>query len=49
MHVVLDRVDRVQHAWASLANAVIVLKRLLQMSWTQCRWTTRPVKRYDWR
>ncbi|GAA1866458.1 IS5 family transposase [Brevibacterium marinum] len=49
LHVVLDRVDRVQHAWASLANAVIVLKRLLQMSWTQCRWTTRPVKRYDWR
>lgn len=49
LQVVLDRADKVQHAWASLANAVIVLKRLLQMSWTQHRWATRPVKRYDWR
>ncbi|MGO3064611.1 MAG: transposase [Brevibacterium linens] len=49
LQVVLDRADRVQQMWASLANAVIVLKRLRQMSWTKHRWVTRPVKRYDWR
>lgn len=48
LQVVLDRVDRVQHAWASLANAVIVLKRLLQMGGIY-RWANRSVKGYDWR
>ncbi|WP_193101673.1 IS5 family transposase [Brevibacterium aurantiacum] len=49
LQVVLDRVDRVQQAWVCLANTIIILKRLLQESWTQCRWANRPVKRYDWR
>lgn len=49
LQVVLDRVARVQQAWVSLGNAIIVLKRLLQQSWNQYRWATRPVKRYDWR
>lgn len=49
LQVVLDRVDRVQQAWVCLANTIIILKRLLQEPWTQHRWATRPVKRYDWR
>lgn len=49
LQVVLDRVDRVQQAWTSLANAIIVLRRLLKEAWVRLRWTTRPVKQYDWR
>ena len=45
LQVVLDRVDRVQQAWVCLANTIIILKHLLQKSWTQHR----PAKRYDWR
>lgn len=47
LQTVLDRTDRVQHAWVQLAGAVIVLRRLLQESWLRFRWATRPVKRYD--
>ncbi|MDN6604827.1 IS5 family transposase [Brevibacterium sp.] len=49
LQVVLDRVDRVQQAWVCLANAIIVLRRLLKESWVALRWNTRPVKGYDWR
>lgn len=29
--------------------AILGLEHLLQKSWTQHRWATKPVKRYDWR
>lgn len=49
LQVVLDRSADVQQAWTCLANTVIVLRRLLAESWARFRWTTRPVKRYQWR
>lgn len=49
LQVVLDRDEPVQQAWTCLANAIIVLRRLLKESWTQFRWPTRPVKQYQWR
>lgn len=49
LQVVLDRTDAVQHAWTSLANAIIVLRRLIKEAWYQYRWDTRPVKQYDFR
>ena len=49
LQVVLDRAGRVQQSWACLANAIVVLRRLLKESWAKFRWTTRPVKQFDWR
>lgn len=49
LQVVLDRSDPVQQAWVHLANAIIVLRRLLKESWTRFRWDNRPVKPYQWR
>lgn len=49
LQVVLDRADRVQQAWCCLANAIIVLRRLLKEAWPRFRWSTRPVKQFDWR
>lgn len=37
----------VQHAWTSLSNAIIVLRRLIAEAWTNYRWDARPVKLYD--
>lgn len=49
LQVVLDRTEKAQQAWVHLANAIIVLRRLLQESWIRFRWDTRPVKPYQWR
>lgn len=49
LQVVLDRTGPVQQAWVHLANAIIVLRRLLTESWSRFRWSTRPVKQYQWR
>ena len=49
LQVVLDRSEAVQSAWTSLANAIIVLRRLKKEAWTTHRWETRPVKQYDFR
>lgn len=49
LQVVLDRTGPVQDAWVHLANAIIVLRRLLKESWIRFRWDTRPVKQYQWR
>lgn len=49
LQVVLDRAEPVQQAWTHLANAIIVLRRLLKESWLRFRWLTRPVKQYQWR
>ncbi|MGW9552752.1 hypothetical protein ACWG8W_17070 [Citricoccus zhacaiensis] len=45
----LDRTGPAQDAWVHLANAIIVLRRLLKESWVRFRWDTRPVKQYSWR
>lgn len=49
LQVVLDRGEKAQQAWTHLANAIIVLRRLLKESWTRFRWDDRPVKQYQWR
>lgn len=49
LQVVLDRSAPTQQAWTSLANAIIVLRRLLKEAWVKHRWDTRPVKSYDFR
>lgn len=49
LQVVLDRGAAAQQAWIQLANAIIVLKRLLKETWTTHRWDSRPVKQYQWR
>lgn len=49
LQVVLDRTGPVQQAWTSLANAIIVLRRLLKEARPRFRWETRPVKPYDFR
>lgn len=49
LQVILDRGEPVQQAWTCLANAIIVLRRLLKEAWPRFRWPTRPVKQYQWR
>jgi transposase len=44
--VVLDRVGAVQQAWTQLANAIIVLRRLLKEAWVRYRWDGRPTRQY---
>lgn len=49
LQVVLDRSAPTQQAWTSLANSIIILRRLLQEARDHFRWDTRPVKPYDFR
>lgn len=49
LQVVLDRTGSVQQAWTQLANAIIILKRLLKQTWLSHRWDDRPVKQHQWR
>lgn len=49
LQIGLDRTAGVQSAWVRLANAIIIVKRLLKEAWTRCRWESRPVKQYDCR
>ncbi|NWN86915.1 MAG: IS5/IS1182 family transposase, partial [Micrococcaceae bacterium] len=49
LQVVLDRTQPPQQAWASMANAIIVLRRLLHEARLRYRWDTRTVKPYDFR
>jgi hypothetical protein len=37
-----ERRTRVIEAFIALANAVIIVRRLLQTAWTTHRWNTRP-------
>lgn len=48
LQVVLDRGTAAQEAFVQLANAIIVLKRLLKEAWSTHRWESRPVKGYHW-
>ncbi len=41
--------QRSKRAWIHLANAIIVLRRLVKEAWTRYRWDTRPAKQYRWR
>lgn len=41
LQVMLDRTARVQEVFTKLANAVIVLRRLLKNAWTTHRWDGR--------
>lgn len=45
LHVVTDRVHAVQAAWIALANAIIIIRRLIRTAWTTHRWDTRPHRR----
>lgn len=41
---VTDRRGVVQDAWAALASAVIVIRRLVRQAWTRYRWDGRPAR-----
>jgi transposase len=45
LHVCTERRRRVIDAFIALANAVIILRRLLRTAWTSHRWDTRPSRR----
>jgi IS5 family transposase len=40
-----ERRARVIHFWISLANAIIIVHRLIRRSWATYRWDTRPPRR----
>lgn len=40
-----ERRTRVIEAFIALANAVIIVRRLLRTAWTTHRWDTRPTRR----
>ena len=45
LHVCTERRTRLIEAFIALANAVIILRRLLRTAWTTHRWDTRPARR----
>ena len=45
LHICTERRPRVIDAFIALANAVIVIRRLIRTAWTTHRWTTRPTRR----
>ncbi len=40
-----ERRARVSEAFNALANAIIIIRRLLRTAWTSYRWDTRPARR----
>ncbi len=45
LHVCTERRARVIEAFVALANAVIIIRRLIRTAWTTHRWETRPTRR----
>ena len=45
LHICTERHPRVIDAFIALANAVIVIRRLIRTAWTTHRWNTRPTRR----
>ena len=45
LHVCTERRDRVIEAFIALANAIIIVRRLLRTAWTSHRWDDRPTRR----
>jgi len=45
LHVCTERRTRVIEAFIALANAVIIVRRLLRITWTTHRWDDRPARR----
>jgi hypothetical protein len=43
--VCTERRTRVIEAFIALANAIIIIRRLLRSAWTSHRWDTRPTRR----
>jgi transposase len=45
LHICTERRTRVIEAFIALANAIIIVRRLLRTAWTTHRWDTRPARR----
>lgn len=45
LQIVTDRSEVIQRAWIALANAIIIVRRLIRTVWTTHRWDTRPRRR----
>jgi hypothetical protein len=45
LQIVTDRVEAIQRAWIALADAIIIVRRLIRTAWTTHRWDTRPRRR----
>lgn len=45
LHICTERNARVIDAFIALANAVIIIHRLIRTAWTTHRWETRPTRR----
>ena len=45
LQICTERRSRVIDAYIALANAVIIIRRLIRAAWTTHRWDTRPTRR----
>ncbi|MEO7131295.1 MAG: IS5/IS1182 family transposase, partial [Dermatophilaceae bacterium] len=45
LQICTERRQRVIDAYIALANAVIIIRRLIRTAWTTHRWDTRPTRR----
>lgn len=45
LHICTERRGRVIDAFIALANAAIIIRRLVRSAWTTHRWNTRPTRR----